>query len=104
MSGDKYDNGVITPRPPPVQYGRQGGRYGDRNRDFNRNRPRGPMPNPQGNPAYGNQGPMYGDTRNFGQQNPQMQPKYGPGVGDRRDPMPNEQCSWRNRSNAFISR
>ncbi|XP_052194672.1 multiple organellar RNA editing factor 1, mitochondrial [Diospyros lotus] len=86
--GDKYDNGVITPRPPPVQYGRQGGRYGDRNRDFNRNRPRGPMPNPQGNPAYGNQGPMYGDTRNFGQQNPQMQPKYGPGVGDRQDPMP----------------
>ncbi|CAL5379803.1 unnamed protein product [Camellia sinensis] len=85
--GDKYENGVITPRPPPLQYGRQGGRYGDRNRDFNRNRPRGPnpMPNQQGNPAYSNQGPMHGDTRNFGQQqNYPMQPNYGPG----RDPMP----------------
>ncbi|XP_028123540.1 multiple organellar RNA editing factor 1, mitochondrial isoform X2 [Camellia sinensis] len=85
--GDKYENGVITPRPPPLQYGRQGGRYGDRNRDFNRNRPRGPnpMPNQQGNPVYSNQGPMHGDTRNFGQQqNYPMQPNYGPG----RDPMP----------------
>ncbi|CAL5329747.1 unnamed protein product [Camellia sinensis] len=85
--GDKYENGVITPRPPPLQYGRQGGRYGDRNRDFSRNRPRGPnpMPNQQGNPAYSSQGPMHGDTRNFGQQqNYPMQPNYGPG----RDPMP----------------
>ncbi|XP_042432565.1 multiple organellar RNA editing factor 1, mitochondrial-like [Zingiber officinale] len=22
--GDKYENGVITPRPPPIQYNRQG--------------------------------------------------------------------------------
>ncbi|GFY88541.1 multiple organellar RNA editing factor [Actinidia rufa] len=86
--GDKYDNGVITPRPPPVQYGRSGGRYGDRNRD--QNRPRRPMPNQQANPAYGNQGPMYGDARNFGQQmNTTMQPASGPASGgDRRDPMP----------------
>ncbi|KAL6964401.1 hypothetical protein U1Q18_035455 [Sarracenia purpurea var. burkii] len=88
--GDKYDNGVITPRPPPVQYGRQGGRYGDRNRDFNRNRSRGPMQNQPVNPQYANQGPMYGDTRNFGQpQNSPMQSNYGPvGAGERRDPMP----------------
>ncbi|KAL8188798.1 hypothetical protein R6Q57_029553 [Mikania cordata] len=34
--GDKYINGTIIPRPPPVQYGRQGGRYNDRNREYNR--------------------------------------------------------------------
>lgn len=90
--GDKYENGVITPRPPPVQYGRQGGRYADRNRDFNRN-PR-QMPNEQGNRGYDSQGPRYGDNRNFGQQqnpsvpNPQNNQGYrnqGPRYADNRN-------------------
>ncbi|KAM7482160.1 hypothetical protein LguiB_006743 [Lonicera macranthoides] len=86
--GDKYINGTIIPRPPPVQYGRTGGRYNDRNREFNRpNRQRGPYQ--QGNTTYGNQGPTHGDTRNFGQQIPPPQQNYGPPrTFDRRDPMP----------------
>ncbi|KAI3803891.1 hypothetical protein L1987_32055 [Smallanthus sonchifolius] len=63
--GDKYINGTIIPRPPPVQYGRHGGRYNDRNREYNRpprgqieqnnapggqgNYQRGPTPSNQGN-------------------------------------------------------
>jgi len=89
--GDKYENGVITPRAPPVQYGRQGRRpYSERNTGFNQNRPRQPMPNQQHSPSFGNQQPMYGDARNFDQpQNSPMQPRYGPpGAGAGRDPMP----------------
>ncbi|XAR49375.1 hypothetical protein NMG60_11032558 [Bertholletia excelsa] len=86
--GDKYENGVITPRPPPAQYGRQGGRYGDRNRNFNRNQPRGPIPNQQVNPAYGNQGPVNVDNRSFGQQQNPMPMDNAPGG---RNPMPSYQ-------------
>ncbi|KAM7470345.1 hypothetical protein LguiA_008528 [Lonicera macranthoides] len=81
--GDKYENGKITPRPPPIQYGRQGGRYNDRNRSR--------VPYQQGNSGYDNQGgPMRGDNRNFGaQQNPPPPQTYGPpGANLRRDPMP----------------
>ncbi|KAM0939899.1 putative peptidase S8 propeptide/proteinase inhibitor I9 superfamily [Dioscorea sansibarensis] len=79
--GDKYDNGVITPRPPPIQYGRQG-RYGDRNRNYDRpryDRPREARPMPQGSQPYDRQGPMQGDGRNYAPQQ-----NYGP-PGDRRD-------------------
>ncbi|XP_031504554.1 multiple organellar RNA editing factor 1, mitochondrial-like [Nymphaea colorata] len=44
--GDKYINGTIIPRPPPVQYGRSQGRYNDRNRNYDRpsyDRQREPM-------------------------------------------------------------
>ncbi|KAK1311133.1 hypothetical protein QJS10_CPA08g01272 [Acorus calamus] len=53
--GDKYDNGVITPRPPPIQYGRQG-RYWDRNRNNDRqsfNRPQNCGPQGQDGRGYG---------------------------------------------------
>ncbi|KAJ0976960.1 hypothetical protein J5N97_012434 [Dioscorea zingiberensis] len=79
--GDKYDNGVITPRPPPIQYGRQG-RYGDRNRNYDRpryDRTREDRPMPYGNQPYDRQGPMQGDGRNYAPQQ-----NYGP-PGDRRD-------------------
>ncbi|KAL5982618.1 hypothetical protein ACLOJK_016692 [Asimina triloba] len=59
--GDKYINGTIIPRPPPVQYGRSQGRYGDRNRNYDRaryDRPRDPMPAQQWN-APPNQGPVH---------------------------------------------
>lgn len=78
--GDKYENGVITRRPPPQQYGRQGGggRYGDRNREYNRpSRPRGEFQ--QGNPAFDNRGPPQGSAGNFRPpQNPTPQQNYGP--------------------------
>ncbi|XP_051133646.1 multiple organellar RNA editing factor 1, mitochondrial [Andrographis paniculata] len=67
--GDKYVNGEIFPRPPPVHYGRRG------NRD---RRPREQMSYQQGNDRYDNQearnyGPPsnYGPPRqNYGQQSP----------------------------------
>ncbi|XWS40014.1 hypothetical protein CRYUN_Cryun18bG0104000 [Craigia yunnanensis] len=67
--GDKYENGVITPRPPPIQYARnQGGKFRQHNR--NPDQPRydrqgNPMPNQQGNPPYNQQGFMQGDGRNY---------------------------------------
>ncbi|WKA00358.1 hypothetical protein VitviT2T_018718 [Vitis vinifera] len=80
--GDKYINGTIIPRPPPVQYGRTGGRYGDRNRNTERpryDRQGGPMPNRQGNPPYDNRGSMQGDGGNYGApQNYPPQQNYGP--------------------------
>ncbi|XP_043708606.1 multiple organellar RNA editing factor 1, mitochondrial-like [Telopea speciosissima] len=85
--GDKYINGVIIPRPPPVQYGRSQGRYGDRNRNYDRpryDRQRDPLP-AQGNSPYDQQGSMQGDGRNYGaqqnfspQQNYSPQPNYPP--------------------------
>ncbi|OVA14386.1 hypothetical protein BVC80_8551g15 [Macleaya cordata] len=60
--GDKYINGTIIPRPPPVQYGRTQGRYGDRNRNYDR--PRYDRPMQQGNPPYDRQASMQGDGRN----------------------------------------
>nr|XP_019703230.1 multiple organellar RNA editing factor 2, chloroplastic [Elaeis guineensis] len=62
--GDKYENGVITPRPPPIQYGRQG-----RPRNQNRyDRPNYNRPPPQGNLPPGNPGYVQGDGRNYAPQ------------------------------------
>ncbi|XP_074592590.1 uncharacterized protein LOC141848458 [Curcuma longa] len=59
--GDKYENGVITPRPPPIQYGRQG-----RPRNQNRtDRPNYNSPPPRGNNSFGQQGFGQGDQRNY---------------------------------------
>ncbi|KAL8155880.1 hypothetical protein AgCh_001073 [Apium graveolens] len=77
--GDKYDNGIITPRPlPNQQYGRTGGRFGDRNRDSNRPfRPRGEFN--QGNPLYDNRGNTQGSAGNFEPpRHPPPQQNYGP--------------------------
>ncbi|XVF45225.1 hypothetical protein PTKIN_Ptkin02bG0188200 [Pterospermum kingtungense] len=66
--GDKYENGVITPRPPPSQYARnQGGRFRQpRNPDQPRyDRQRNPMPNQQGNPLQNQQGFVQADGRNY---------------------------------------
>ncbi|KAF8019507.1 hypothetical protein BT93_G0248 [Corymbia citriodora subsp. variegata] len=86
--GDKYENGVITHRPPPVQFGRPGGRNRDRNRNYDQpryDRQGGQVPNRQGPPQYGYQGPMQRDAP----QNYPPQQSYGPqGQGDRRNPMP----------------
>uniref|UniRef100_A0A2P2MQ75 Multiple organellar RNA editing factor 1 isoform X2 n=2 Tax=Rhizophora mucronata TaxID=61149 RepID=A0A2P2MQ75_RHIMU len=80
--GDKYENGVITPRPPPVQYQRGGGRSRDRNRNFEQHRydRQGfPMPNRQGSPPYDQQGFSQGANRNYGPpQNYPPQQNYGP--------------------------
>lgn len=52
---------MITPRPPPIQYGRQG-----RPRNQNRNdRPNYNRPPPQGNMSYGQQDFGQGDARNY---------------------------------------
>ncbi|XP_010110148.2 multiple organellar RNA editing factor 1, mitochondrial [Morus notabilis] len=103
--GDKYINGTIIPRPPPIQYGRQTGRYRDRNSrpmdqprynrqggepappyQQQRNPPYGyqggPMPNEQGNPSYGHQGPMQGGRiPNQQQGNPMYGHQQGPMQG-----------------------
>ncbi|PKA66354.1 DAG protein, chloroplastic [Apostasia shenzhenica] len=70
--GDKYDNGLITPRPPPIQYGRQG-RYGDRNRSYDQpryDRQRSP-PQMQGGGQYGNPQPMQAGGQPMQYGNPQ---------------------------------
>ncbi|KAL1351528.1 hypothetical protein AAHE18_06G103000 [Arachis hypogaea] len=56
--GDKYINGTIIPRPPPIQYGRNTGRRPHQDNQKS---------NHQGNPSYNNRGPMQGDGRNYGQ-------------------------------------
>ncbi|VVA32064.1 PREDICTED: multiple organellar RNA editing factor [Prunus dulcis] len=83
--GDKYVNGTIYPRPPPVHHGRQQGRYHDRNRnpDPPRYNGQGPTPNQQGNPSYNLKGPMqdrgnYGPSQTYGSQR----------QGDNRGPLP----------------
>ncbi|XP_038877893.1 multiple organellar RNA editing factor 1, mitochondrial [Benincasa hispida] len=98
--GDKYINGTIIPRPPPIQYGgRPGGKYRDQNRNPNQPRyERGQRSAPnwqgnQGNPSFNQQGSMQGDGHNFGatqNYSPQGPPQnYGPpGPGERRDPSP----------------
>eukprot|EP00262_Sarcandra_glabra_P004585 TRINITY_DN156_c0_g1_i1.p1 TRINITY_DN156_c0_g1~~TRINITY_DN156_c0_g1_i1.p1 ORF type:complete len:480 (+),score=74.24 TRINITY_DN156_c0_g1_i1:100-1440(+) len=86
--GDKYINGTIIPRPPPVQYGRSG-RYGDRNRNYDRpryDRQRDHIPMQQGNPSYDRQNTMQGDGRNYAPQQ-----NYGPtGQGDGRNYAPQQ--------------
>uniref|UniRef100_A0A0D9XQD6 MORF/ORRM1/DAG-like MORF domain-containing protein n=1 Tax=Leersia perrieri TaxID=77586 RepID=A0A0D9XQD6_9ORYZ len=75
--GDKYENGVITPRPPPVHYSKPS--RTDRNRDYRgnyqNNRPQGNYQNsrPQGNyqnspPPQGSQqdGRGYAPQQNYG--------------------------------------
>ncbi|XP_017699268.3 multiple organellar RNA editing factor 1, mitochondrial-like [Phoenix dactylifera] len=94
--GDKYDNGVITPRPPPIQYGRQG-----RPRNQNRyNRPNYNRPPLQGNLPPDNQGYMQRDGGNYAPQQNYSEARtdgrgYGPpgerrefGLGERRDYAP----------------
>ncbi|KAL6177926.1 hypothetical protein ACLB2K_049447 [Fragaria x ananassa] len=77
--GDKYDNGVITHRPPPFQYERQGSRYRDRNR-YNR-----PMPYEQGNSSYGQPGSPQGGGNYRASQPGSPQQAYGPpGQGENR--------------------
>ncbi|XLR68389.1 hypothetical protein S83_019061, partial [Arachis hypogaea] len=68
--GDKYINGTIIPRPPPIQYGRNTGRRPHQDNQKS---------NHQGNPSYNNRGPMQGDGRNYGQasQNYPPQQNYG---------------------------
>ncbi|KAG6529192.1 multiple organellar RNA editing factor 1, mitochondrial-like [Zingiber officinale] len=82
--GDKYENGVITPRPPPIQYGTQG-----RLRNQNRSeRPNYNRPPPHGNPPSGQQGSFQGDGWNRAPQqsyNPSGQYGRGydtPGTGN----------------------
>ncbi|RWW29381.1 hypothetical protein GW17_00006095 [Ensete ventricosum] len=77
-SGDKYENGVITPRPPPIQYGRQ-----DRVRNQNRyDRPNYNRPPPQGNPPNEQWGSMQGGGPNYTPQQGYSQPgQYGRGYG-----------------------
>ncbi|KAK4254411.1 hypothetical protein QN277_009797 [Acacia crassicarpa] len=84
--GDKYINGTIIPRPPPIQYQRNQGRR-DRNRNpdqprYNQPRynPQGDqMPSPPGNRTYNYEGPVQGDGRNYrpSQYHPPQQ-NYGP--------------------------
>ncbi|KAK9146109.1 hypothetical protein Sjap_006012 [Stephania japonica] len=69
--GDKYINGTIIPRPPPVQYGRQG-RYGDRNRNYDR-----PRYDRTSGQSYG-QGPQQGGQQ-YGQGPQQGGQPYGQG-------------------------
>ncbi|XP_065872098.1 multiple organellar RNA editing factor 1, mitochondrial-like [Euphorbia lathyris] len=99
--GDKYEYGVITPRPPPYQ-NKRAGRFNDRNR--NPNQPRydqrgGAAPNQGGNPQYNQQGHTQGGG-NYGA--PQSYPprqSYGPpGQGER---MPMNNNYQENRGGSF---
>ncbi|XVE66919.1 hypothetical protein DITRI_Ditri08aG0118900 [Diplodiscus trichospermus] len=98
--GDKYENGVITPRPPPIQYARnQGGRFRQHNRNPDQqryDRQGNSMPNQLGNPPYNQQGFMQGDGR-LGNPMPNQQgnPSYNQhgfmqGDGRQGNPMPNQ--------------
>ncbi|KAL2904634.1 Multiple organellar RNA editing factor 1 mitochondrial [Bienertia sinuspersici] len=74
--GDKYINGTIIPRPPPVQYGRvKRGRQNDQ-------RPSGQMPYQQGDGAYNQRQSMPGEGRGMPQggasQRQHFPPNYGP--------------------------
>lgn len=74
FSGDKYENGVITHRPPPVQ----NTRIRPRPR-FDRSGGGGGPQNFQGNTQYGQQPPMQGGGGSYGSQQ-----TYGtPGQGQR---------------------
>ncbi|KAL3597869.1 hypothetical protein D5086_009506 [Populus alba] len=66
--GEKYKNGVITPRPPPVQFQRGGERRRDPGRIPPRfDQPESPIPNYQGpQPQYSQQGHMQGGGSNYG--------------------------------------
>ena len=85
FAGDKYKNGVITPRPPPVQFQSGGERHRDPGRIPPRfDQPESPIPNHQGpQPQYSQQGHMQGGGSNYGsQQNHPPQKNHGPpGLG-----------------------
>ncbi|XP_050377493.1 multiple organellar RNA editing factor 1, mitochondrial-like isoform X2 [Argentina anserina] len=88
--GDKYENGVITPRPPPFQYERQGSRFRDRNRYEQQGS------NQQGNSSYGQQGSPQGGGNYRTSQNPPQQTPVNPAGGrdtfvPGRDPRPSYQ-------------
>ncbi|KAK8263227.1 hypothetical protein V6Z12_D12G029000 [Gossypium hirsutum] len=103
--GDKYENGIITPRPPPIQYGRnQGGRFRQQNR--NPDQPRydrqgNTTPNQQGNVPYNQQGFVQGGGRNYRppqnyppQQNYRQQPPMNNRDYAPRGPDPSHQSSY----------
>ncbi|WOL03926.1 hypothetical protein Cni_G12646 [Canna indica] len=73
--GDKYDNGVITPRPPPIQYGRQG-RVRNQNRSDRPNY--NSRPPPQGNLPNDQQGARQGDGWRYPPQQNYNQPGQYP--------------------------
>ncbi|XP_011028296.1 PREDICTED: collagen alpha-1(III) chain-like isoform X10 [Populus euphratica] len=83
--GDKYKNGLITLRPPPVQFQRGGERSRDPGRIPPRfDRPESPIPNHQGpQPQYSQRGHMQGGGSSYGsQQNRPPQKNHGPpGLG-----------------------
>ncbi|PIA33988.1 hypothetical protein AQUCO_03900101v1 [Aquilegia coerulea] len=84
--GDKYINGTIIPRPPPVQT--QRGRYGDRNRGERTgyDRPRNPMPEQQSRPSDDRQGFGQEGERNYrGPQNYGPSQNFGPSPPPRGD-------------------
>ncbi|KAF9605698.1 hypothetical protein IFM89_018041 [Coptis chinensis] len=58
--GDKYENKIITHRPPPIQY--RSGRYGDMKRSNGR-----PPMQPR-NQSYDHQGSAQGDRKNYAPQ------------------------------------
>ncbi|XP_057977031.1 multiple organellar RNA editing factor 1, mitochondrial [Malania oleifera] len=86
--GDKYVDGVIIPRPPPVQYGRtRGGFSRNRDQNFGRNydQPfrggrREVDPNQPRNPPSGHQVSVQGDGRDYraSQSYGPPQQNYGP--------------------------
>ncbi|ONK57652.1 uncharacterized protein A4U43_C09F2690 [Asparagus officinalis] len=87
--GDKYENGVITHRPPPIQYRRQDGRqgrYGDRNRNYEQ-QSQGRYGDRQGNVPQDGRGQRFSpppqDGRGFGPP-PQDGRGFGPPPQDGR--------------------
>ncbi|GAA0175076.1 hypothetical protein LIER_28329 [Lithospermum erythrorhizon] len=98
--GDKYENGHITPRPPPIQYGRSGPRREFRSRASPRgpmegeNRNYGPPVTPQNPPQQGYNQPCpsqqhYGPPhQNYG---PPQQQNYGPPPQQNYGPPPQRQ-------------
>ncbi|KAI7731518.1 hypothetical protein M8C21_014782, partial [Ambrosia artemisiifolia] len=96
--GDKYINGTIIPRPPPVQYGRQGGRYNDRNREYNRPPPRGQMEQNNAPGRQGNfqRGPMPSNQVNYNQGERRPSPPR-----DQGNYAPSEQRDFRGQGSNF---
>ncbi|XP_010449238.1 PREDICTED: multiple organellar RNA editing factor 1, mitochondrial isoform X1 [Camelina sativa] len=73
--GDKYENGVITHRPPPVQNTRMRPRP-----RFDRSTGGGGPQNYQRNPQYGQQPPMQGGGGSYGSQQSYGPPGQGQGT------------------------
>ncbi|EPS57228.1 hypothetical protein M569_17592, partial [Genlisea aurea] len=77
--GDKYVNGEIFPRPPPVQYGRRSSRYRDQGSYQQRNQqpPYSPRPQGYGPPQQQNYGPPP-PHQNYGPPGSPQPQNYGP--------------------------